>query len=164
MLYSIVVTVHVLAAVVWIGGVLFIGAVLLPAAKQLDDATRRQVISLAAKRFRLIGWAALLVLIGTGSWMAWSWGMRPATIADGSFFAAPRHRVLGLKMLLVLLMATISGLHDWWLGPRTAAAAREGADPRQLRKRAMLFGQATALLSVIIAALAVFVARPGLIP
>jgi uncharacterized membrane protein len=161
-LYSIIVTIHVLAAMVWIGGVLFIGAVLLPAAKKLDDATRRQVISAAAKRFRTIGWGALCVLIATGGWMAWSWGLRPTTMSD--FFAAPRHKVLGMKMLLVLLMATISGLHDWWLGPRTAAAAREGADPAQLRRRAILFGQTTALLSVIILVLAVFIARPGMIP
>ena len=107
--------VHVLAAITWVGGMLFIALVLVPTARALDDARlRTRLIQESGHRFRTIGWVALALLVATGPLNLW---LQPALLR------APRfHWKLGLVVLALIL----SGFHDWVLGPRAGAP---GADP-----------------------------------
>lgn len=160
-IYDIAVTLHVLAALSWVGGVLFIGTVALPASRQMPDRRGREAIAVLGRRFRPVGWTALAVLVATGTYMMGAWGATPANVLDGRFFAeGTRARMLGWKLLLVLAMLTISGVHDWYLGPK---ASSDPDDDEGLRRWAAVLGSATALLSVGIVILAVLVARPWMI-
>jgi copper resistance protein D len=59
--------VHVLAAIVWIGGMLFVALVLVPVVRaQADPVLRARLFHQAGVRFRAVGWAALLLLLVTG--------------------------------------------------------------------------------------------------
>jgi uncharacterized membrane protein len=106
--------VHVLSAVTWVGGMLFIALVLVPAARALGDATiRARVIQDTGRRFRAVAWTALAVLVLTGLLNLWF---------EPFLLRSPRlHAKLGLVGLALIL----SAFHDFVLGPR---AGVPGAD------------------------------------
>lgn len=161
--YQIAVLLHVLAAVVWVGGLLFLGGVALPASRTLDDEQRaREIVRLLGQYFRPIGWSALAVLVASGAYMMWIWGARPGNIWDGTFFGTIRARWLGIKVLLVGLMIAVSGLHDWYVGPKASSLESEGETERAGRWRiyAAVLGAVTALLAVAVVLLASVIARP----
>jgi putative copper export protein len=113
--------VHVLSAMTWIGGMLFIALVLVPVARGLGDApVRAHLIQETGRRFRTIAWTALALLVTTGLLNLW---MAPELLRSPRF-----HWKLGLVVLALIL----SAFHDWVLGPR---AGRPGADP-SVRRRA----------------------------
>ena len=162
-LYKISVVIHVLSAITWVGGVLSMGAVAIPAARQLPPAQRSAIIGAIGWRFRPIGWTCLALLVLTGSYMAWSWGATWANLFDLSFFQrGAQYRTLGYKLIAVTLMLAVSGYHDWFLGPQSAAPdiAADSPEAALMRKRAGRLGRATGILVLVISVLAVFVARP----
>lgn len=53
---------HVLAATIWVGGQLTLGA-LVPALRGYEGVTKA-----AARRFTMVAWPAFAVLVGTGVW------------------------------------------------------------------------------------------------
>jgi copper resistance protein D len=58
---------HVAAAITWIGGMLFIALVVVPVTRGLEDvALRRRLVQATGRRFRVVGWLALGVLVATG--------------------------------------------------------------------------------------------------
>ncbi len=156
-LYQLIITLHVLSAIVWVGGVVFVAAVAVPIARRMDGEARRWLLGEVGRRFRAIGWAALGVLVATGSYMLMHWGATWANLLDGSFFASPHTRPLAYKLVLVALMLVVSGIHDWWLGPRATGA---GSEDETMRRWAGWLGRTTGVLSIGIVVLAVFVARP----
>ena len=160
-LYPYLVVLHVLAAIVWVGGVIFIGAVAMPAASRMGDAGREALRSVA-RRFRPVGWGALAVLVLTGSAFLYRWGATWETLFDLSFFAAPHSRLLGYKLLFVGIMLVVSFVHDFVVGPRASRAEAGTPRARRLRNWAAILGATTGGLVLAIVILAVFVARPGL--
>jgi putative copper resistance protein D len=107
--------VHVLAAVTWLGGMLFIALVLVPVTRGLDDAALRgRLVRDSGRRFRTVGWIALGLLVVTG--LA-NLAFRPELLGAPRFWA---------KAALVALALVLSAVHDFVLGPR---AGRPGADP-----------------------------------
>ena len=107
--------VHVLAAVTWAGGMLFIALVLVPVVRRLPDpALRTRLVHEVGVRFRAVGWVALGVLVATGLVNLW---LRPELLTTTRFW---------WKAGLVALALLLSALHDFVLGPR---AGRPGADP-----------------------------------
>ena len=107
--------VHVLSAIVWIGGMLFIALVLVPVARRLEDARlRSRLVQESGRRFRTVGWIALGLLVASGFLNLW---LHPDLLQSPRF-----HWKAGLVVLAVIL----SVLHDFVLGPR---AGVPGADP-----------------------------------
>lgn len=162
-IYDIAVVVHVVCATIWVGGVVFMGAVAVPAARKLPDAQRREVTRRLGFAFRPVGWLALALLVSTGIYMMYAWGATVENVLDLSFFEAPHLRLLGYKLVAVLIMLVVSGIHDWYLGPRSAQVAPESSEAEKLRKLASQLGRITGVLVLVIVCLAVFVARPGLL-
>lgn len=160
LLYRVSIIIHVLSAVVWVGGVLFMGMVAVPAAKKLDDSLRRQLLDDLGRRFRPIGWTALGLLVATGTYLMWHWGARVETVLNLSFFEHSHTRNLGYKLVLVIGMLIVSGLHDFWLGPRATRAGRSDEEIARDRRWAGILGRITGIFVVLIVVLAVFVARP----
>ena len=106
---------HVLAAITWIGGMLFVALVLVPVTRRLEDAAlRARLLHAVGLRFRTVGWIALGVLVATGLVNLWR---------HPFLLASPRFQV---KLALVVLALILSALHDFVLGPR---AGTPGADP-----------------------------------
>ena len=105
MIYLTLVTLHLLAAVVWIGGMLFLGLVLTPVLRNQPPAERAALLSAVGRRFLKIGWTALGVLLLTGPIL---WSLRGFQITHA----------LAMKFILVAVIVYLSILHDFSLGPR----------------------------------------------
>ena len=126
---------HVLAAITWIGGMLFITLVLVPVTRRLDDAALRARLAHAiGLRFRTVGWIALGVLVATGLVNLW---LHPFLLASPRF-----HWKAGLVVLALIL----SAFHDFVLGPR---AGLPGADP-SARLRASWVARVNVLVVLVI--------------
>jgi len=126
---------HVLAALVWIGGMLFVALVLVPVARGLNDPPlRARLFHAAGVRFRAVGWIALGLLVVTGLGNLW---LRPYLLT------LPRFQV---KLGLVVLALTLSAVHDFVVGPH---AGRPGADPR-LRTWASWLGRVNTVVVLFV--------------
>ena len=92
---------------------------MVPLSRQLQDPPGLgiRILQSAARRFRLVGWVALLVLIGSGIWVLEEQGIGLPDVftGDGPFFDALR-----IKVILVIVLILLSILHDFILGPRLA--------------------------------------------
>lgn len=129
--------IHVLAAITWIGGSLFIALVLVPVARRLEDPRHRtRLVQDTGRRFRTVGWVALGLLVLTGLGNLWLYPV---------FWASPR---LHAKLALVLLALLLGALHDFVLGPR---AGQPGADPA-FRARASWVARLNVLVALAIVA------------
>ncbi len=133
-----------LAAITWIGGMLFIALVLVPITRRLEDQTlRTRLVHDVGLRFRTIGWIALGVLVVTGLLNLWT---HPGLLSSPRF-----HWKLGLVVLTLIL----SAFHDFVLGPRAGAP---GADP-SARVRTSWVARVNVLVVLIIVALALSLFR-----
>ena len=77
LLPNLLLAVHILAATVWVGGMAYALLVLRPALTVLDATPRLQIHMLTLKRFFLVVWHAmpLMLLTGWGMIAAVGWGM-----------------------------------------------------------------------------------------
>lgn len=126
-----------LAAITWIGGMLFIALVMVPIARRLEDPIlRTRLIRDTGRRFRAVAWIAIGVLIVTGLLNLW---MHPVLLSSTRF-----HWKLGLVVLALIL----SAFHDFVLGPRAGAP---GADP-SARVRASWVARINVLVALAIVA------------
>jgi uncharacterized membrane protein len=153
---------HLLAAIVWIGGLAFISMVLAPTLR--DPSMRAQAVPLlraAGRKFMRIGYASLVILTVTGvtNLFLKAGGSLAAVEA---WWPTTYGRLLAAKLALVALVIALSLYHDFAVGPAATRAMQ--ADPRSaaalaLRRRAALLGRANALLSLVIMTLALLLVR-----
>lgn len=57
---------HLLATVSWIGGMIYINVVLMPTLPALGPESRGTLMQAAAKRFAMVSWSSVVVLLLTG--------------------------------------------------------------------------------------------------
>ncbi|RMD80169.1 MAG: DUF4149 domain-containing protein [Gammaproteobacteria bacterium] len=143
---------HLLAAAAWVGGMLFLALVLLPAARAtLPPEEAGALLEAAARRLALVGWGCLGVLAVTGGLLLARSG---AALDEPAFWTGPAGRVLALKLLLVGLLVGVEALHDFVLGPRGARLWREApasAAAQRLRRGSRWLARAALLLSLGVA-------------
>lgn len=152
--YFLSVFVHVLSAITWIGGMLFIVMVMVPLLRSPDfrpHATR--VLHSTGKKFKRIGWVCLWLLLLTGYINAGArWGF--SVIMTGAFWAtAYPGKVLLHKLSIYVVVLILSYVHDFHIGPKAVAAMREAADAPgtlKLRKAASWMGRLNLLLALAI--------------
>lgn len=57
---------HLLGTIIWIGGAIYMHLVLQPSLKSIDPREGGKLQGIVAKRFSIIAWSSILVLIITG--------------------------------------------------------------------------------------------------
>jgi copper resistance protein D len=136
------VTVHLLAAIVWVGGTVALVFVAVPPVQRLQGPERAALLREFGRRWRPIGWSALGIAVVTGVVLAQR---------GHAFDGAPRDFdwVLTAKGLLVGLLVAGSYLHDYVLGPGLAQQVREGK-PQSLRPLLVGIGRTNLLLTIAI--------------
>ncbi len=136
--------VHVLAAVVWVGGMVFIGVVVAPYARKLPAEQRRELFEQLGRRFSTIGWGCIAILLVTGV---------GNLIGRGMEWSPAFARTLGAKLLLVGLMVLLAAFHDFILGPRSATLAADptkASEAEAARVRASWIGRINLVLALIV--------------
>jgi putative copper export protein len=134
--------VHLLAAIVWVGGTVALVFVAVPPLQRLEGEERARQLRALGRRWRPLGWSALGVAIVTGLLIA---------SRDGAFDTTPERFdwVLAIKGALVGLLVAGAYLHDYVLGPGLAHQIREGR-PQSLRPLLTGIGRANLLLTLAI--------------
>ena len=162
-MYQVLSLIHVIAAITWLGGMLFLLMVMIPLARR-DAGVGFATLRSAAEKFVPIAWAAKVVLAGSGAYLAWEyWGVRPDTFLTGdTHFLDYLQRKTGIFIIVIIL----SLAHDFWLGPRMMdrlEAARSTGSPLPTGP-GRLFVQWAARINLVlvlwIVAFAVWMTRP----
>lgn len=107
MLYDALKLVHLLALMVWIGGMVFAHFFLRPAALQLPVAERLNLMhSTLGRFFKAVDWS-VLVILASGLWMIGR--VAKATVQSGASFNMPLSWTLmaALGILMMLIFAHI---------------------------------------------------------
>lgn len=113
---------HVLGAACWVGGMIVLGAVAVPAARRAGDrAASRRVITSAARRFGAVGALAFGVLVATGLALIDQRGISLAELPDSEY----GRRILA-KIGLLAAMGVVTVAHGLWQGPRVRRAEEAG--------------------------------------
>jgi putative copper export protein/mono/diheme cytochrome c family protein len=145
--------VHVLAAGVWIGG-LWPLARLCGLAAHEAGADARPFAVLAARRFSTVALGAMLALLATGLWSAWTQvGTIPALI--GTLHG----RLLLLKLALLAPIAVLAVVNRRRLLPALGGAAETVGRPA-MRRLGSFVGAEALLALAILAVVASMVATP----
>ena len=162
-LYYLSVTLHLLAALSWLGGIFFLALVGAPVLRGVEPpALRAELFRRLGERARNAGWIAIAVLLVTGIINLHFRGLLQGELwGSAAFWGSRLGTALAWKLVAVATMLTISSLHDFVLGP--AASRVEAGSPRALglRKRAAMLARVNALIGLVVVIAAVRLARGG---
>lgn len=148
---------HLLGVTLWVGGIVIMGAVMVPAARALNDRdTARTVIRAIARRFGVVGGIAWVLILVTGMGLISHRNLEVSELADSDY----GRRILA-KLVLLLAMGVIAGLHAMWQGPMVQRAEAEG-DAQAARRWRIVGGVFDGLL--LLGSLAALWLAASLIP
>lgn len=146
-LYALSVWLHILAAAVWIGSMAFFAVAVVPALRRSGNREAvAPMVRAIGRRFRVVGWACLGVLVVTGVTNLRVRGIDLETLCASEFWATGFGRTLAHKLVLVALVFVATAAHD----------ALSSSPRRQL---ASWLGRATLVLSMGVLLMAVALVR-----
>jgi uncharacterized membrane protein len=155
--YLVSVFLHILASALWIGGMLFLIAVLVPAVKKHPD--KISLLTAIALKFRTAGWIALILLLVTGiiqlQFRGLQWNME-------YFTSSTFGKLAGIKIILFSVILSLSFFHDFFLGIKAMEAwKKDPDDPKtiSLRNTSRFLGRINFFLALLAAALGILLVR-----
>ena len=149
-LYHISVWLHIIGVSFWIGGMLFLPMVLLPAIKNHPD--RRNLLMQAGLKFRFFGYIILALLLVTGISNMFLRGID----VSWNFLVVSRYGKLVItKFILFLSVLTVSLIHD------VQARKRLTTDEEKKRFKiiALWSGRILLIISLVMAYIGVLLSR-----
>jgi uncharacterized membrane protein len=152
----------VLAALLWLGGMFFLGLVGAPVLRAVEPpALRQQLFHQLGLRFRSVGWSAIAVLVVTGVLLLRARGLLrwSGVFGSAAFWGTSLGVALAAKLAAVTVMVVVSLVHDFLLGPAAGRATPDSAQAIRLRRQAALLARVNALVGLLLVAAAVRLAR-----
>lgn len=148
---------HILSAIFWIGGMLFLVLVIAPYLKTIPDPrAKSQIYQVVGKQYRFWGWVAIITLLVTGPFMLYYlYGIGTSTLFDPAFHSSGLGKAVMGKIALVALIVISALVHDFWLGPK----ARNSPT---FSKTARIFGRVNLIIALFIVLFAVFIRAGGI--
>lgn len=162
-LYYFSVTVHVLAALLWLGGMFFLAVVGAPVLRSVDPPElRMELFRRLGERFRIVGWAAITVLLVTGTANLYYRGLLSIEVwSNPQFWSGRLGQALGWKLGAVLTMLGISAFHDFLSGPGAARNEPGSRAALAARRNASWLARINAIVGIVVVIAAVRLARGG---
>lgn len=157
------VTIHVLAALLWLGGMFFLAAVGAPVLRRVEPASlRAELFQKLGLAFRRVGWLAIGVLLVTGVLNLQLRGLLAGDIlGSGAFWSGSYGTALAVKLGAVTVMVALSAVHDFVLGPAASRHDARSAEAHRLRTAASWVARVNALAGLVLVIAAVRLARGG---
>jgi len=112
---ALAITLHLLAAVIWVGGMFFAYVILRPSAVALEPPQRLTLWAAVFKRFFPLVWLAIVVLMVSGYWLIFDWFK--------GFATSPGH--VHLMHLLGWIMTLLFTYLYFKIYPQFVAAVRD---------------------------------------
>ena len=147
--------VHITSAAIWVGGSLFIGVVFAPILKKMSMPVeeRIQLMVQVGRRFNKLALPALFILIATGMYQAHLVLQKSDILYETSY-----GHVLIIKIILVAALLAIYAVHVRIIRKdvedKIIAKEMPQEQLQKLRKKIIILGEVTVVLSVIILFLA----------
>ena len=147
--------IHITSAAIWVGGSLFIGVVFAPILKKMSMPVeeRIQLMVQVGRRFNKLAMPALFILIATGIYQAHLVLQKSDILYETSY-----GHVLIIKMILVAALLAIYAIHVRIIRKdvedKIIAKEMPQEQLQKLRKKIIILGEVTVVLSVIILFLA----------
>lgn len=152
-LYHIIVWLHILGASFWIGGMLFLPLVLLPAIK--NNATRSKLLFETGIRFRFYGYIVLAIMFVTG---LLNMKLKGAQFSWKFFNGTHYGELVSVKIILFFSLVFISLTHDLVAGKKFLAQIE--MQPNGKRKlMARWTGRILLLISLVMSFIGVLLSR-----
>ena len=150
---SLLIWIHLVAAISWIGGMIFLSVVLVPILKREPFASQKTLLFLAmARRFRLVVWGVIAVILFTGLLLLHQRGI---PIADPSSWPT----ILSVKLALVAILLFLTLTHDLIIGPRVGRIIQAPTESRTRFDHALvLWSRWVARFSLLLALAVLFAA------
>ena len=124
--------IHLLATVAWIGGMFTNFFIYIPSMKKaLDPAMTGKLLGTVMKRFRVMAYVSMFVILVTGTVL----GLTVSVPDDYSVLSNNRMFIVLCKVVLFVLMAILAVFAFEFLAPRVARLARKGPSPELARKQ-----------------------------
>lgn len=144
-------SIHVLAVILWLGGMMFFTLVLAPYIRAMEDKeSGRKIFKDVATRFKLFGWIALALIFVTGPLNLELLGIDHDTLKSADFYSTSMGMALKYKFGLIGILVISIIVHDFYLGPKARA------NPK-LMGFAKIFGRVNLALAILIVIMAVMV-------
>jgi uncharacterized membrane protein len=138
---------HLLAVIVWLGGMIFMNLILMPGTTVLDPQQRGKLTGVVAKRFSIAAWISVIVLLITG-------GLKTP---PGMMFAPASHYggVLMIKHILIIIVLIIGLTISFGVAPKLSKLApKPGEAPSpefiSAQKKLKVLGTTNMILGVCI--------------
>jgi putative copper export protein len=146
---------HIISAIFWVGGMLFLSLVIVPFLLALKDPKERSAVyRQIGPKYRTLAWISIIILLITGPVNLYLLGINPAVIFTPDFLATGYGKALLIKLILVFVLVVSSLLHDFWVGPKARTS-------RKFSSYARVFGRTNLILAVLIVLFAVFIRTAG---
>jgi putative copper resistance protein D len=155
---SVLVVLHLLAAVTWIGGMVFLSLVLAPLVRGRKAAPEFMALfRSAALRFRPIVWVAIAVLLATGPMLL---SLRGISVTSPASWPG----IVTVKLTLVGLLLFLTFLHDLVFGPQVRRVsaipdAQRTAGERVIFRTARWLPRLSLLIALVVVIAAAMLAR-----
>lgn len=140
---------HVVSAVVWVGGLAYQSHVLLPLARRGEVATFAE----AARRARPVTWTAIGLVVLTGFYNITQLGPLERVMQSGAGLM-----VVG-KFILVIAMAAIMGQRDFAQLTLLRAALASGGDPQPALRSIARMDRVVLVIALVVIYLGLAVSR-----
>ena len=147
--------IHITSAAIWVGGSLFIGVVFAPILKKMSMPVeeRIQLMVHVGRRLNKLALPALFILIATGMYQAHLVLQKSDILYETSY-----GHVLIIKMILVAALLVLYAVHVRIIRKdvedKIIAKEMPQEQLQKLRKKIIILGEVTVVLSVIILFLA----------
>ena len=152
MIFVASITLHVIAALFWLGGMLFFALVGAPVLRRVEPASlRARLFDELGRRFRTAAWIAVGILIVTGlvnlryhGVLAWE------VLSQARLWHTRFGTALAVKLAAVAVMLPLQAIHDFVVGPRASRAEPGTDEARRLRRQAALLARVNAVVALVL--------------
>jgi copper resistance protein D len=138
-MYTWAVFFHLIFVAFWLGGMLFTAAVLVPATRKKLASQKGLLFTELGTRFSRLSWIIFPLLIATGIAALIGRGYEMETLIQAGFWQTDYGSSLMWKLHLFAIVLILSGVHDFWLGPKAAGLMDSEPD----EKRTQIYRKAT---------------------
>lgn len=136
---------HLMAAIIWVGGTLFTSLVVQPVLREaLTEERRFAVYAGIGRRLSVVQWGTWATLLATGLWKLWSVRSTPEV------FYGPFGRILAIKLSFVAAMVALSLAHSLSWGPALTRGGLAPAERGLLARRVAFWGRVNGLVMLAI--------------